>query len=302
MRALSTRNDDPAAASRPFDRGPRRLRHRRGRRRRWSSRRSSTPSPAARRRSPSSSATARRPMRRTSRCRRPGGIGAVRAARRALEKAGLEPGDIDHVNAHATSTPEGDKAELQAIRTILGDRRRRGPGHRQQVDDRPHAGRGRRDRGDRHRSMTIRDGCDPAHDQPRRPGPGGRGAGPDARTAAPPAGPRSPCRTRSGSVGRTPRSSSGGGTDDRRRASRARSDPDRRRWAQAVPRDEATELLAPRRSTRRSLLDRSRPTELEVEVGRDRPRPAQARRRSSAGRGPRRAAASWPDGPPRRRA
>jgi 3-oxoacyl-[acyl-carrier-protein] synthase II len=51
----------------------------------------------------------------------PGGIGAVRAARRALDKAGLEPTDIDHVNAHATSTPEGDKAELQAIRTIFGD-------------------------------------------------------------------------------------------------------------------------------------------------------------------------------------
>jgi 3-oxoacyl-[acyl-carrier-protein] synthase II len=51
----------------------------------------------------------------------PGGIGAVRAARRALEKAGLAPGDIDHVNAHATSTPEGDKAELQAIRTIFGE-------------------------------------------------------------------------------------------------------------------------------------------------------------------------------------
>ena len=51
----------------------------------------------------------------------PGGIGAVRAARRALEKAGLDPADIDHVNAHATSTPEGDKAELQAIRTIFGD-------------------------------------------------------------------------------------------------------------------------------------------------------------------------------------
>jgi 3-oxoacyl-[acyl-carrier-protein] synthase II len=51
----------------------------------------------------------------------PGGIGAVRAARRALEKAGLTPADIDHVNAHATSTPEGDKAELQAIRTIFGE-------------------------------------------------------------------------------------------------------------------------------------------------------------------------------------
>ena len=51
----------------------------------------------------------------------PGGIGAVRAARRALEKAGLAPAEVDHINAHATSTPEGDKAELQAVRTILGD-------------------------------------------------------------------------------------------------------------------------------------------------------------------------------------
>ena len=51
----------------------------------------------------------------------PGGIGAVRAARRALAKAGLEPSDIAHVNAHATSTPEGDKSELQAIKTIFGE-------------------------------------------------------------------------------------------------------------------------------------------------------------------------------------
>jgi 3-oxoacyl-[acyl-carrier-protein] synthase II len=38
----------------------------------------------------------------------PGGIGAVKAARRALAKAGIGPADLDHVNAHATSTPEGD--------------------------------------------------------------------------------------------------------------------------------------------------------------------------------------------------
>ena len=50
----------------------------------------------------------------------PGGIGAVRAAQRALEKAGLKADQIDHVNAHATSTPEGDRAELQAIKTIFG--------------------------------------------------------------------------------------------------------------------------------------------------------------------------------------
>ena len=43
----------------------------------------------------------------------------MRAARRALEKAGRAASEIDHVNAHATSTPEGDKAELDAIRTIL---------------------------------------------------------------------------------------------------------------------------------------------------------------------------------------
>jgi 3-oxoacyl-[acyl-carrier-protein] synthase II len=57
----------------------------------------------------------------------PGGIGAVRAARRALEKAGMSSDEIDHVNAHATSTPEGDKAELQAIRTIFGDAAERIP-------------------------------------------------------------------------------------------------------------------------------------------------------------------------------
>ena len=51
----------------------------------------------------------------------PGGIGAVRAARRAIEKAGLTTDEIEHVNAHATSTPEGDRAELQALQTLLGE-------------------------------------------------------------------------------------------------------------------------------------------------------------------------------------
>ena len=46
---------------------------------------------------------------------------ATMAAREAIQKAGLTPDDIDHVNAHATSTPEGDKAELNAIRTIFGE-------------------------------------------------------------------------------------------------------------------------------------------------------------------------------------
>ena len=51
----------------------------------------------------------------------PGGYGAVRAARRALEKAGRAASEIDHVNAHATSTPLGDKAETLAIKRALGE-------------------------------------------------------------------------------------------------------------------------------------------------------------------------------------
>ena len=54
----------------------------------------------------------------------PGGIGAVRAARRALEKAGLDADRIDLVSAHATSTPEGDPTELMAINTLVGERAR----------------------------------------------------------------------------------------------------------------------------------------------------------------------------------
>jgi 3-oxoacyl-(acyl-carrier-protein) synthase len=52
----------------------------------------------------------------------PGGAGAVRAIRRALEKAGLGVDDVTMVNAHATSTPEGDPRELEAIKTLFGER------------------------------------------------------------------------------------------------------------------------------------------------------------------------------------
>jgi len=51
----------------------------------------------------------------------PGGVGALRAARRALVKAGIEAAEVDHISAHATSTPEGDPAELAAFRSLLGD-------------------------------------------------------------------------------------------------------------------------------------------------------------------------------------
>jgi 3-oxoacyl-[acyl-carrier-protein] synthase II len=44
----------------------------------------------------------------------------VECIRLALGRAGLEPGDIDIVNAHATATREGDKAECQAMREVFG--------------------------------------------------------------------------------------------------------------------------------------------------------------------------------------
>jgi 3-oxoacyl-[acyl-carrier-protein] synthase II len=123
MKALSTRNDDPPAASRPFDAERdgfvvaegaatlvlEELDH-------------------ARRRGASIyaevcgyGATADGHHITTP---SPSGIGAVRAARRALHKAGLEPSDIDLVSAHATSTGEGDPTELVGINTLVGDHAR----------------------------------------------------------------------------------------------------------------------------------------------------------------------------------
>ena len=120
MKALSTRNDEPEAASRPFDADRdgfvvaegagtlilEELEHARRRGARIYAEvcgygatadgyHITTPSP--------------------------GGIGAVRAARRALHKAGLEPKDIDLVSAHATSTGEGDPTELTGINTLVGE-------------------------------------------------------------------------------------------------------------------------------------------------------------------------------------
>jgi 3-oxoacyl-[acyl-carrier-protein] synthase II len=121
MRALSTRNDDPEGASRPFDKGRdgfvpgegagvlvlEDLEHARARGAEILAEVISYGATA-------DASHITLPA--------PGGIGAVRAARRALDKAGIPVEEIDHVNAHATSTPEGDKAELQSIRTIFGDR------------------------------------------------------------------------------------------------------------------------------------------------------------------------------------
>jgi 3-oxoacyl-[acyl-carrier-protein] synthase II len=51
----------------------------------------------------------------------PEGLGAARAIRAALQDGGLTGTDVGHVNAHATSTPVGDIAEVNAIRAAVGD-------------------------------------------------------------------------------------------------------------------------------------------------------------------------------------
>ena len=51
----------------------------------------------------------------------PSGTGQAKAMVRALKNAGLKPEDIVHVNAHATSTPAGDVAELNSIKAALGE-------------------------------------------------------------------------------------------------------------------------------------------------------------------------------------
>jgi 3-oxoacyl-[acyl-carrier-protein] synthase II len=51
----------------------------------------------------------------------PVGAGAARAMAKAVESAGGTPSDAVHINAHATSTPVGDVAEVAAIRKALGD-------------------------------------------------------------------------------------------------------------------------------------------------------------------------------------
>ncbi len=51
----------------------------------------------------------------------PEGAGAIRAIAKAIADAGVAKADITHVNAHATSTPVGDLAEIKALHRALGD-------------------------------------------------------------------------------------------------------------------------------------------------------------------------------------
>ncbi|MDG4764995.1 beta-ketoacyl-ACP synthase II [Solwaraspora sp. WMMD406] len=120
MRAMSTRNDDPERASRPWDKGRdgfvlgegagivvlERADHAAARGARVYARLAGSGLT-------SDGYDMVQPH--------PEGIGAARAIRKALADAGVTGADIVHVNAHATSTPAGDLAELTALREAIGD-------------------------------------------------------------------------------------------------------------------------------------------------------------------------------------
>jgi 3-oxoacyl-[acyl-carrier-protein] synthase II len=119
MRALSPRNDDPSAASRPFDKARDGFVLGEGagivvlERAAFAEARGARPVATLLGSGASSDAH-------HVAAPEPNGAGAARAVALALRDAGIVPEDVAHVNAHATSTPLGDVAEARAIRTALG--------------------------------------------------------------------------------------------------------------------------------------------------------------------------------------
>ena len=169
MKALSTRNDDPAGASRPFDAGPRRVRHRRGRRR-------AHPRGARARRGPRRRAARRARRLRGDRRRHPHhparpGRDRRRPGRPPRAREGRHRGRPRSTTSTPMRPPRpratrpSSRPSGRSSATAAGE----GRGDRQQVDARPHPRCGRRDRGDRddpgdpdrHRSRRRSTSSDP---------------------------------------------------------------------------------------------------------------------------------------------
>jgi 3-oxoacyl-[acyl-carrier-protein] synthase II len=120
MRALSTRNDDPKTASRPFDRDRdgfvlgegsgtlilEELEHARARGAHIYAEITGTGLSADAYHITAS---------------HPDGLGVISVMRQAIEESGMRPEDVDHINTHGTSTPIGDISEPKAITGLFGD-------------------------------------------------------------------------------------------------------------------------------------------------------------------------------------
>jgi 3-oxoacyl-[acyl-carrier-protein] synthase II len=118
MRAMSTRNDEPTRASRPWDKGRDGFVLGEGAGVMVLERASSA---AARGRTPYATIASAAITSDAYDIVQPDKAGQVRALELAVQRAGLSFDDIVHVNAHATSTPVGDMGEAGAIADLFGE-------------------------------------------------------------------------------------------------------------------------------------------------------------------------------------